>query len=132
MGIEYAAVPQSEGRSARAVGYALDAEGANDTFTTNSNKNSTRTRRISCYELVKRTLVLVSLTMFGLVMGFCVGRKHPEMAMGGGGSGPSEHSDGLLPPSAFVPEGEFPPCCPSGWGEKIWVVVCWLFVWPGN
>lgn len=96
MGVEYAAVPQSEGSG---VEYALDAGDATSSIT--------EKRRMSNYEYAKRALVLFNLLMFGLIMGFCVGRKHPAMgAMSGGPEGSSE-TKGLLPPSAFVPDSEY-------------------------
>lgn len=110
MGIEYTAVPQSEG-SGVAAAYALDA----DDEATNT---LTGSRRISKYEFAKRALILFNLLIFGLIMGFCVGRKHPMNGAMGGGGGSSEGSKmgGLLPPSAFVPESEYSPALWRLWG----------------
>lgn len=103
MGIEYAAIPQSAEGSGVSDRYALDAEDD----TTTSTITGERTRGMSSYEYAKRALILFNLLMFGLIMGFCVGRQHPAMnAMGGGGETTSE-ANGLLPPSAFVPDSEY-------------------------
>lgn len=104
MGIEYAAIPQSAEGSGVFDRYALDA--GDDTTITGTGTERTTRRRISSYEYAKRALILFNLLMFGLVMGFCVGRQHPAMdAMGGGGEATSE-PNGILPPSAFVPDSE--------------------------
>lgn len=109
MGIEYTAVPQStEGSGAVFDRYnALDA-GDDDTTTGDKTR-----RRVPSYEFAKRALILFNLLMFGLIMGFCVGRQHPAMnamsSSGGGGEGDEkmETTNGLLPPSAFVPDSEY-------------------------
>lgn len=104
MGIEYAAIPQSAEGSGGDDEYALNA---GDDTNTSTGTGTERTRRMSSYEYAKRALILFNLLMFGLIMGFCVGRQHPAMnAMGGGGETTSE-TDGLLPPSAFVPDSEY-------------------------
>ncbi|KAJ4421056.1 hypothetical protein N0V82_003960 [Gnomoniopsis sp. IMI 355080] len=100
MGIKYAAVPQAEGSGA---GYALDA-GDDATNTTTE-----KTRRMSNYEYAKRALIVFNLLMFGLIMGFCVGRKHPAMNAMSGGTDEASTTNGLLPPSAFVPDSEYAP-----------------------
>lgn len=129
MGVEYAAVPQSEqqhsssGAAVVVVASALDHDNADDEAAVGyQHHGSVRgSRRItSWYEFAKRALVLVSLLMLGLVLGFCVGRRHPDLKLGGAGGGAEAGMDterpaaaaavdghqGLLPPSAFVPESE--------------------------
>lgn len=122
MGIEYTAVPQSaEGGSG--VDDRYNALGAgDDTTTTITLTGDKPKRRISSYEFAKRTLILFNLLMFGLIMGFCVGRQHPAMnAMSGsGGDGKMETTSGLLPPSAFVPDSEYTilSLSPFRWGNQ--------------
>lgn len=131
MGVEYAAVPQSEQHAqgpAAAATAALEHEIADDEAAAGYHHHGSATtrRRISWYEFAKRALVLGSMLMLGLVLGFCVGRRSPDLQLGGGGTGEEaqagaegsvaasvavdvdEQVQGLLPPSAFVPESE---CC---------------------
>lgn len=120
MGIEYAAVPQSAEDSGVVDRYALDA--GDDTTTTVT--VTERTRRMSSYEYAKRALILFNLLMFGLIMGFCVGRQHPAMNAMGGEEETTSEANGLLPPSAFVPDSEYThPLSIRQWcvmGDALW------------
>ncbi|KAF3768853.1 hypothetical protein M406DRAFT_327269 [Cryphonectria parasitica EP155] len=95
MGNDYTRVPlfATEDDSA-----ALDAQDGGD---------RRRRRCGSLYEGVKNVLYLVLLLLLAIVLGFCVGRKHPQMNMGGGvglGSSGGRLDNGLLPAQAFVAE----------------------------
>lgn len=111
MGVEYAPVRQSVHFPSRAIADYQDVDVDPPHY---------RAPAISWYELAKRTLVLAGLLLSGLVLGFCVGRKHPGAKMDGGGGGAAGGTKvgGLLSPSAFVGESEFSP-----WG-CVCVYVC--------
>lgn len=103
----YAAVPQSaaeDGHFSPGARRTGDADGDADGEGSGSGSGSWL-----WYERAKRALYLSSLAMLTLVMGFCLGRNHDHLRMGGGGhsAGKTGAGGGLLPAQAFLPESTF-------------------------
>lgn len=129
MGVEYAAVPQSE-QPVTAVGHdeaAVGFDHSHGDFRGGGvrRRRSGRSSSSSLCELAKRALVLVTFLMFGLVLGYCIGRRHAALKSGGveeecvcpaaaeagvasaiTGAAVDDVVQGLLPATAFVPESK--------------------------
>lgn len=93
----YVRLPEHEGPVADAADFARGGPDGDELLLLR------RTKRSSCYELVRNTLYCIILVLFALVLGICVGRKHPRQQMGAGGDR-GRLANGLWPAQAFVPE----------------------------
>lgn len=120
MGVDYTSIPRKDESEVVQVLYDYDDDDSHTALDDdveyynihNHNGSNRLNQRRRCsssqlYENVRNVLYLVLLVLFGLILGICVGRKHPSGSghaghgMGGMGSG---NGNGLLPQQAFVPE----------------------------
>lgn len=105
----YAAVPQS---TAEDIHYAPSATRRVGASRDEEEGDGSGCSSLWC-ERAKKALYLSSLVALALVMGFCLGRNHEHLTVGGGGHRSSQATPmtgakgGLLPPQALIPESMF-------------------------